>query len=377
MIKPNDSSLSISQVLIDRLISSIVKNKWLIKWVWMSTSNTSKASNATKSTMCLAWRSPIRSMSNTTCYLSLKHRLSVIRLGEHVVTPRIVRDLSWTTIGVWPQKKEEEESTDEGDVPDSKERKATWSLQTSSKKKRRTISSDADQSDEDDVEEYQGLNANHFENFERPEVAKYCLISPQSSYTDFHVDFGGSSVWYSVVRVRLPDHCSICKLFFFLLGREDLLHHWADRRESAEVRWLVQINDGVRDVPWWFCFSLLQDAFTRREHRLHPGWVSSLRATVRLGMKAISDGFTPCTQWLIRSFSAAIFFNRWVLTCNFGRFLSELLRWIDLAVLASTNSNVLLKFHTSFNSRFSKRFIGTRRDLSMKNWKVTSFICSV
>ena len=126
-------------------------------------------------------------------------------------TPRIVRDLSWTTIGVWPQEKGEEETTDDGDVPDSKERKATWSLQTSSKKKRRTISSDADQSDEDDDEEYQGLNTNHFENFERPEVAKYCLISPQSSYTDFHVDFGGSSVWYSVVRVRLHDRRSICE----------------------------------------------------------------------------------------------------------------------------------------------------------------------
>ena len=78
-------------------------------------------------------------------------------------------------------------------------RKITWPLQSSlSNKKRRTVSSttDTDQSDDDE-----DLNENHFENFERPEVAKYCLMSPQSSYTDFHVDFGGSSVWYSVVRV--------------------------------------------------------------------------------------------------------------------------------------------------------------------------------
>jgi hypothetical protein len=26
-------------------------------------------------------------------------------------------------------------------------------------------------------------------------------MNPQLSYTDFHVDFGGASVWYSVVRV--------------------------------------------------------------------------------------------------------------------------------------------------------------------------------
>ncbi len=118
-------------------------------------------------------------------------------MGELVTTPRIVRDLSWATIGVWPTVKQEENTEDNLDLPDIK-RKATWSLQ-SSKKKRRTVSStDTDQSDD---EQFEGVETNHFENFERPEVAKYCLISPQSSYTDFHVDFGGSSVWYSVVRV--------------------------------------------------------------------------------------------------------------------------------------------------------------------------------
>jgi len=116
-------------------------------------------------------------------------------LGECVVTPRIVRDISWATIGVWPIKKQEEKNEEEIGSNEIK-KKAIWS---SSKKKRRTISStDTDQSDE---EQFQSIDANHFENFERPEVAKYCLMSPQSSYTDFHVDFGGSSVWYSVVRV--------------------------------------------------------------------------------------------------------------------------------------------------------------------------------
>ncbi len=116
-------------------------------------------------------------------------------MGEYVVTPRIVRDISWATIGVWPIKKQEEKNDEEIGSNEIK-KKAIWS---SSKKKRRTISStDTDQSDE---EQFQSIDANHFENFERPEVAKYCLMSPQSSYTDFHVDFGGSSVWYSVVRV--------------------------------------------------------------------------------------------------------------------------------------------------------------------------------
>uniref|UniRef100_A0A7S1XW22 JmjC domain-containing protein n=1 Tax=Phaeomonas parva TaxID=124430 RepID=A0A7S1XW22_9STRA len=35
-----------------------------------------------------------------------------------------------------------------------------------------------------------------------PRVQNYCLMSPQHSYTDFHVDFGGTAVWYHVLRGR-------------------------------------------------------------------------------------------------------------------------------------------------------------------------------
>lgn len=33
----------------------------------------------------------------------------------------------------------------------------------------------------------------------KPAVTKYCLISAKDSYTDFHIDFGGTSVWYHVL----------------------------------------------------------------------------------------------------------------------------------------------------------------------------------
>ncbi|KAF2345064.1 JmjC domain [Trinorchestia longiramus] len=33
----------------------------------------------------------------------------------------------------------------------------------------------------------------------RPTVSKYCLIGVENSYTDFHIDFGGTSVWYHVL----------------------------------------------------------------------------------------------------------------------------------------------------------------------------------
>merc|ERR1719334_1618998 len=33
----------------------------------------------------------------------------------------------------------------------------------------------------------------------KPQVGKYCIMSKKDSYTDFHIDFGGTSVWYHVL----------------------------------------------------------------------------------------------------------------------------------------------------------------------------------
>ncbi|TPX32699.1 hypothetical protein SmJEL517_g04205 [Synchytrium microbalum] len=41
-----------------------------------------------------------------------------------------------------------------------------------------------------------------------PKVQRYCLMSVKHSYTDFHIDFGGSSVYYHILRGE--------KIFFFV-----------------------------------------------------------------------------------------------------------------------------------------------------------------
>ncbi|CAG5128861.1 unnamed protein product, partial [Candidula unifasciata] len=66
-------------------------------------------------------------------------------LSEYVVPPKIVRQLSWAR-NVWPEQ-----------LPDDS-----------------TLA--------------------------RPEVQKYCLMGVKDSFTDFHIDFGGTSVWYHVLR---------------------------------------------------------------------------------------------------------------------------------------------------------------------------------
>lgn len=43
---------------------------------------------------------------------------------------------------------------------------------------------------------------------QRPQVQLYCLMGVSNSYTDFHIDFGGTSVWYHVFRGE--------KIFYFI-----------------------------------------------------------------------------------------------------------------------------------------------------------------
>eukprot|EP00063_Salmo_salar_P014795 XP_013989630.1 PREDICTED: lysine-specific demethylase phf2-like [Salmo salar] len=35
----------------------------------------------------------------------------------------------------------------------------------------------------------------------KPKVSKYCLVGVKDSYTDFHIECGGASVWYHILKV--------------------------------------------------------------------------------------------------------------------------------------------------------------------------------
>ncbi|XP_052779281.1 lysine-specific demethylase PHF2-like isoform X2 [Mya arenaria] len=68
------------------------------------------------------------------------------RMSERVEVPRAVREISWVCNGVWPD----------------------------------TLPEDC--------------------TYSKPEVQKYCLMGVKDSFTDFHIDFGGTSVWYHVLK---------------------------------------------------------------------------------------------------------------------------------------------------------------------------------
>lgn len=80
-----------------------------------------------------------------------------------VVIPAAVRDISWVCNGVWPDS-----------LPDDSP-------------------------------------------YTRPEVHKYCLMGVRDSFTDFHIDFGGTSVWYHILRVSCLPFKSIRKFLIICL----------------------------------------------------------------------------------------------------------------------------------------------------------------
>ncbi|XP_022081440.1 histone lysine demethylase PHF8-like isoform X2 [Acanthaster planci] len=58
----------------------------------------------------------------------------------------------------------------------------------------------------------------------KPEVSKYCLMGVKDSYTDFHVDFGGTSVWYHVLRGE--------KVFFMIRPTPENLQRYEEWNSS-------------------------------------------------------------------------------------------------------------------------------------------------
>uniref|UniRef100_A0A8C4NE75 [histone H3]-dimethyl-L-lysine(36) demethylase n=1 Tax=Eptatretus burgeri TaxID=7764 RepID=A0A8C4NE75_EPTBU len=50
------------------------------------------------------------------------------------------------------------------------------------------------------LKERQTETTNAISEMKYPKVQKYCLMSVKGCYTDFHIDFGGTSVWYHILR---------------------------------------------------------------------------------------------------------------------------------------------------------------------------------
>lgn len=73
--------------------------------------------------------------------------------------------------------------------------------------------------------------------FKKPKVQKYCLMGVKDSFTDFHVDFGGTSVWYHIVRGE--------KIFYFIKPTQanlQLYQQWMSSSSQSETFFGDQVD---------------------------------------------------------------------------------------------------------------------------------------
>lgn len=57
------------------------------------------------------------------------------------------------------------------------------------------------------LKEAQRESTNALDEMMYPKVQKYCLMSVKGCYTDFHIDFGGTSVWYHILKGKKVSSC--------------------------------------------------------------------------------------------------------------------------------------------------------------------------
>ncbi|KAK9745105.1 PHD-finger [Popillia japonica] len=80
------------------------------------------------------------------------------------------------------------------------------------------------------LKESQTEATNVLEDMKYPKVQKYCLMSVKGCYTDFHVDFGGTSVWYHILKG--------CKVFWLIPPTEHnlgLYERWVLSGKQSDI----------------------------------------------------------------------------------------------------------------------------------------------
>ncbi|KAH7731051.1 Jmjc domain protein [Aphelenchoides avenae] len=145
-------------------------------------------------------------------YNILSLEISQHRLGESVDMPQLVRELSWAERFWSPLK-----STHMYSVPD-------WLLK---------LVGDHPEA---------AVLAEHVR--AKPNVEKFCLLSMGGSFTDCHIDFGGSSVWYHVYEGA--------KVFYVAPPTEENLQAYEDHchdKHKTEHYMGALLQDGLRRIP--------------------------------------------------------------------------------------------------------------------------------
>ncbi|KAL7075216.1 hypothetical protein ACQ4LE_005637 [Meloidogyne hapla] len=148
------------------------------------------------------WKKRIRDR----LYNILSLEFSGTKLSDIVKSPSIVRELSWVRL-FWPREDQSEVNQQMSfDDIYTFDENPTWQKHFG-----------------------QTSESDHQHESSRPYVENFCLLGMRGSYTDFHIDFGGSSVWYHVFKGS--------KIFFIVPPTSENLEafiNWQKDKERSE-----------------------------------------------------------------------------------------------------------------------------------------------
>lgn len=127
-------------------------------------------------------------------------------LASVVEAPAVVRAMDWIDTA-WPrvprgEQKEARKETDEAERQEEEQEEDTTEGEGAAAQGKGVVRDDA------------------------PQIQKYCLMGVEGSWTDFHIDFGGSSVWYHVFRGE--------KVFYFVEPTEKNIKAFAQWSKSPD-----------------------------------------------------------------------------------------------------------------------------------------------
>ncbi|XP_053376119.1 lysine-specific demethylase 2B-like isoform X2 [Mercenaria mercenaria] len=140
------------------------------------------------------------------------------------------------------------------------------------------------------LKDCQTESTNAIDKMKYPKVQKYCLMSVAGCYTDFHIDFGGTSVWYHILHGEKifwlipPTDKNLAKYENWVLSGKQGDAFLADSIEECQMIQLVAGNTFIIPSGW------IHAVFTPKDSLVFGGnFLHSFNMVNQLKVSSIED----------------------------------------------------------------------------------------
>lgn len=157
--------------------------------------------------------------------------------------------------------------------------------------------------------ECQTETTNILEKMKYPKVQKYCLMSVKGCYTDFHIDMGGTSVWYHILKGK--------KIFWLIPPTDvnlELYERWTLSGKQGDIFFADKVRECQRielEAGWTFFIPTgwIHAVFTPEDSLVFGGnFLHTLNAGMQLRVWEVENATHVCVCGC-RLYTSLIFFS--------------------------------------------------------------------